>query len=224
MTSTRSARPASPVRLLVLGATGAVGHEVLHLALHHPQVAHVVAPTRRSLPPNQKLTNPVSAELADSATEWGKQPVDAVVCALGTTLRQAGSKAAFAAVDRDLTVALAHVARRAGAQSLALNSSLGARAQGPFYLRTKFETEEALAQLSFESYTVVRPSLIDTPRTAPRPAEQAALWVAHRLGSWVPRRYRPVPARAIAYTLLEAALAARPGRHVVESDAIAAAG
>lgn len=146
---------------------------------------------------------------------------DAVVCALGTTMRQAGSQAAFAAVDRDLPVELAHEARQLGAHTLALNSSLGASAQGNFYLRTKFEAEQALGALGFASYTVVRPSLIDAQRADSRSGERVGLWVARLLGPLVPRRYRPVPAQAIAQVLLQAALAAQPGLHTVESERIA---
>ena len=214
--------PTSGIRLLLLGATGAVGSEVRRLALQHPQVQLVVAPTRRELPAHPKLVNPVT-DFAQPAKALGGLPVDAVVCALGTTLKQAGSQAAFAAVDRDLPVALGREARRLGARSMALNSSLGASATGNFYLRTKHQVEEGLRQLGFASYTVVRPSLIDAQRTDNRPGERVGLWVSHLLGTLVPRRYRPVSASAIAHTLLTAVLQSVPGEHVVASEDIASA-
>ena len=46
-------------RLLLLGASGLVGREVLALALADPRVALVVAPTRRPLPAQPRLDNPV---------------------------------------------------------------------------------------------------------------------------------------------------------------------
>ena len=214
-------------RLLILGATGAVGSEVLRLALRHPQVRQVLAPTRRPLPAHPRLVNPITdfarpeEALAEGAQAGG---VDAVVCALGTTIRLAGSQAAFAAVDRDLPIALGRVALRLGARSLALNSSLGASASGNFYLRTKHQAEEGLRQLGFASYTVVRPSLIDAQRTESRPGERVGLWVSRLLGPLIPRRYRPVAASAIARTLLQAALDAEPGQHTIESEQIGAAG
>lgn len=213
-------------RLLILGATGAVGREVLRLALQHPQVQQVLAPTRRPLPAHPKLVNPITdfarpeEALAEGAQAGG---VDAVVCALGTTIRLAGSQAAFAAVDRDLPIALGRVALRLGARSLALNSSLGASASGNFYLRTKHQAEEGLRQLGFASYTVVRPSLIDAQRTESRPGERMGLWVSRLLGPLIPQRYRPVAASAIARTLLQAALDAEPGQHTIESEQIGAA-
>ena len=218
-------------RLLILGATGAVGREVLRLALQHPQVQQVLAPTRRPLPAHPKLHNPITdfarpeEALAEGALAGGALAggVDAVVCALGTTIRLAGSQAAFAAVDRDLPIALGRVALRLGARSLALNSSLGASASGNFYLRTKHQAEEGLRQLGFASYTVVRPSLIDAQRTESRPGERVGLSVSRLLGPLIPQRYRPVAASAIARTLLQAALDAEPGQHTIESEQIGAA-
>ena len=212
--------PPTGVRLLLLGATGAVGGEVLRMALNHPDVVQVVAPTRRPLPAHPKLTNIVT-DLSQTANTLEAMELDAVVCALGTTIKQAGSQEAFAAVDRDLPIALARAAKSLGATSLALNSSLGASPKGNFYLRTKHQTEEGLRALGFASYTVVRPSLIDVQRSESRPGECVALWVSHLLGPLVPRRYRPVPASAIAWTLLNSVLANVPGQSIMESENIA---
>jgi uncharacterized protein YbjT (DUF2867 family) len=212
--------PPKGICLLLLGATGAVGTEVLRLAVQHPGVMRVVAPTRRALPDHPKLSNPVT-DFANPAQDLGDWQVDAVVCALGTTIKQAGSQDAFAAVDRDLPVALGREALRLGARSMALNSSLGASSTGNFYLRTKHQAEEGLRRLGYASYTVVRPSLIDAKRAQSRPGERVGLWVSHLLGPLVPKRYRPVAANAIAHTLLQAALLAEPGERVVESEDIA---
>lgn len=215
--------PTSPTRsgqrLLLLGATGAVGSQVLQLALEHPDVAHVIAPTRRALAPHPKLANSIT-DLTDPGAVLAGVAIDAVVCALGTTIKQAGTQAAFATVDRDWPIAWAQAALRCGARSFALNSSLGASAGGNFYLRTKYEAEQGIRALSFASYTIVRPSLIDAEREQVRPGERIGLWVAAHLGPLIPRRYRPVPAATIASTLLRAALLAEAGVTVVESEGI----
>lgn len=166
--------PDAGVRLLLLGATGAVGQQVLGLALQDERVAQVIAPTRRPLTPHAKLSNPITnfSALPDDASVWG---ADAVICALGTTIRKAGSEAAFVAVDRDLPIAIAKRARTAGARSFALNSSLGASLAGNFYLRTKAQVEDGIRQLRFPSYTIVRPSLINARRPN-RGRENASAW------------------------------------------------
>ncbi|HRM00354.1 MAG TPA: NAD(P)H-binding protein [Acidovorax sp.] len=207
----------APLRLLLLGATGAVGREVLAQALADARVGTVIAPTRRPLAAHDKLTNPVTDfSSLDPAAPWWR--ADAVVCALGTTIKVAGSQAAFAAVDRDLVIATARLARQAGATRMVLNTALGTSPRGNFYLRTKAEAEAGVRALGFPSLTIVRPSLIAADRAVVRPGEVAGLWVARALGPLIPRRYRPVPAGRIARALLEAAVQGLPGEQVVESE------
>jgi uncharacterized protein YbjT (DUF2867 family) len=209
----------APCRLLVLGATGAVGQQVLLQALQDSRVAQVVAPTRKPLAPHPRLLNPQPdfRQLPPDADWWR---VDAVVCALGTTIKVAGSQAAFAAVDRDLPILAARLAHAQGARSLALNSSVGASLQGNFYLRTKAEAEAGIRALGYQSYSIVRPSLIDAHREEPRLGERLGLWVSQAFLPLVPSRYRPVKAEHIAQALLLAALLAQPGEHILESEAI----
>lgn len=208
-----------PITLLLAGATGAVGGHVLRLALADPRIGRVVAPTRRPLQAHPKLVNPLPdfGALPEQA-DW--LFVDAVICALGTTIADAGSKPAFAAVDRDLPIALAQRARRCGARAFALNSSLGASHKGSFYQRTKAEAEDGIAAIGFERCVFVRPALIDTERATVRRAEKIGLAISRALGGLLPARWRPVPAEAIARCLLEQVLLPAPGRFIVESEAI----
>jgi uncharacterized protein YbjT (DUF2867 family) len=210
--------PTSTLRLLLVGATGAVGQAVLDLALQDARVAGVTALTRRALPPHAKLTNPVVdfAQLPADAPYW---QVDAVVCTLGTTRRIAGSDEAFARVDRDLPAAVAKLARQGGASRFALNTSLGADARsGNLYLRVKGQAEQLVEQAGYPSLTIVRPSLIDTERADRRPGEQVGLLFARLLRPAIPKRYRAVTPQAIARALLEGVIAGAPGRRIVESD------
>ncbi|MDD1643438.1 MAG: hypothetical protein LUQ29_09255 [Methylococcaceae bacterium] len=135
--------------VLILGATGQVGQALLQLALQHPEISRVVAPTRRPLPPHANLDNPLVAyeALPEDATWW---KADLALCGLGTTLRQAKSQAGFFRVDHDYVLAAAKLAQRAGTPTFGLVSSLGADAASfLFYLKTKGETEQALTTLGF---------------------------------------------------------------------------
>jgi uncharacterized protein YbjT (DUF2867 family) len=208
------------IRLLIAGATGLVGRHALALALTDPRISHVVAPTRRALLPHPRLENPlVDFEALPEQAEWWR--VDAVVCALGTTIREAGSQAAFRRVDVDYVQAVAAHARSVGARSFALNSSLGAdpKARG-FYLRCKGEAEQSLAALGYPSLTFVRPSIIGGEREQRRPMEHLGMRVLSAFEAVVPERYRVVPAERIAQCLLDAAVATEPGVHAVESERI----
>ena len=208
---------ALPLRLLLVGATGAVGRQVLASALADSRIEQVVAPTRRALPPHAKLNNPVVdfTHLPAGASWW---QVDAVICTLGTTIKTAGSRAAFASVDRDLPIAVAQRAREAGATRLALTSSLGAHPRGNFYLRTKAEAEAGIRSLAYPSYTIVRPSLIDAVRDESRRGERIGLVVARALRPLLPRRYRAVTPDRIAHALLAGVLSDQIGERIVESE------
>lgn len=207
-------------RLMLVGATGLVGGHVLQQALADPAVSQVVAPTRKPLTPQPKLINPVvDFERWPEDAEWWA--VDAVVCTLGTTIRVAGSQAAFYKVDHDHPLEVAYLARRHGARAFALNSALGAdTGSRVFYSRTKGETERDLQAVGYPSLTLVRPGLIGGQRQQSRPLEQLAVTVSRLVQPLLPKRYRVVPADRIAQHLLQAALAATPGVHVLPSEAL----
>ena len=206
--------------LLLAGASGLVGQAALRQALGDARVRTVIAPSRRPLPAHARLHNPVvdfDALPADAA--WWS--ADAVICTLGTTIRDAGSRAAFRKIDLDYPLTIARLAQRHGARAFALTSASGANPESRiFYSRIKGELERELAAMGFDSLTIVRPSLLGGERAQRRPAEYLGLKLLSALGPVLPRRYRVVPAEAVAGTMLRAALAARPGVAYVESEAI----
>lgn len=207
--------------LLLAGATGLVGRHALRLALADTRVERVVAPTRRPLPPHPKLLNPIEdfAHLPPHAPWW---KVDGVVCALGTTMAKAGSRAAFEAVDYEMPLSVARLALRHGAQAFALNSALGANPDSRvFYSCVKGELEQSLRAMKNPGYlslTFVRPGLIGGERAENRRAESLTILAVRLLTPFLPQRYRLVPAERIAHHLVEAALAATPGVTVLESE------
>lgn len=209
------------MNLMIVGATGLVGRHALQIALAHPGIARVVAPVRRSVGGHPKLVAPVVDfdALPPDAPWWA---VDAVVCALGTTIRAAGSQDAFRRVDHDYPLAVARLAQRHGARTFVLNSAMGADAGSRiFYNRVKGEVERDLAAVGFVSLTYVRPGLIGGEREEFRLGERAATVALRALHPLLPRRWRINPADRIAQCLVDAAVQARPGVHLVASDALA---
>jgi uncharacterized protein YbjT (DUF2867 family) len=206
--------------LLIVGATGLVGQSVLELAKSDPRIHSIVAPTRRALPGHAKLQNPIVDfdRLPHDATWWR---VDAAICTLGTTMRDAGSRDAFRKVDFDYPVAVANHVRRHGATTFALNSAMGANAGSRiFYNRVKGEVEQALIALAFSSLTIVRPGLIRGKRPTVRPAELIGMKALLAIEPLLPRRYRVVPAERIAKSLIDAVCKAMPGVNMIESEGI----
>lgn len=210
------------MRVMLLGATGLVGGQVLALMLEDMRCTELVAPSRRPLPVTApKLDNPVLdfEHLPGTAPWWA---VDAVICALGSTMAQAGSREAFKRIDHDYPLTFAGQAHAHGAGTFVLNSAAGADAGSRiFYNRVKGALEQDLRGLDFDSLTLVRPGLIGGQRAHKRTGEHLALQVLGVLGPLLPRGWRINPAENIAAALVDAALAPRPGEHVVSAAELA---
>lgn len=206
------------MKLILIGATGLVGSEVLRLALMDARVSRVVAPVRKGLPAHPRLDAPiVDFDRLPADAPWWQ--ADAVICTLGTTMKQAGTRQVFSRVDHDYPLAVARLALAAGTHTYALNSAAGANAASRFfYNRVKGDLERDLEALGFRSLTHVRPGLIGGRRAVARTGEGAALRLLRVLGPVLPRRWRINPAPRIASALLEAAIAAVPGVHVVSPE------
>jgi uncharacterized protein YbjT (DUF2867 family) len=169
---------------------------------------------------------PAHAKLQATIVEFGRLPplpaVDDVFVALGTTIRVAGSQAAFRRVDFDAVLEVARAGRAAGAGSLLVVSALGADAGSRvFYNRVKGEMEQAVAALGYDRVVVARPSLLAGEREAlgqrPRAGERWALRLLGPVAPWLPRSLRPIDAGAVAQALVRAAGEAGAGITVLES-------
>jgi uncharacterized protein YbjT (DUF2867 family) len=201
-------------KLLVIGATGLVGNEVVEQAIADPRVSQIIALTRRPIKARGRLEN-VVVDFGDLPEEGAWWSVNAVVSALGTTRAAAGSRAGYRAVDYDYPLAVARHARAHGAARFALVSSLGANPRSRFaYARTKGELELEVSKLGFHSLTIVRPSVLGGSREQRRPEERAAQIAVKALARLLPRRLRLSPASAVAALLLDGALEAAPGVHL----------
>ncbi len=204
--------------LLLVGATGLVGQSVMRQALADSRVEKLVAITRKPLEPQAGLENHVVDfdALPEDAPWW---QVDGGICTLGTTMRDAGSYEAFCKVDVEYPLVVGRLLYIHGARSFAFNSSIGANPNArAFYRRVKGEVERRLIAGGFPSLTLIRPSGILGPRKPDRAWEARTIKVFNSLRLVLPPHYRVVPAGKIAKALLEAAITAPPGVHIVESE------
>jgi uncharacterized protein YbjT (DUF2867 family) len=200
----------------VAGGSGLVGRQLLPLLLAAPEYSRVQAITRRPLPiEHARFANRVLRFDVPLESQLKGLAAQDAYCCLGTTLRQAGSQAAFRAVDHDLILSFARAAKSAGAERLVVVSSVGADAtSNNFYLRVKGETERDLEALRFRSLDILQPSLLLGMRAQWRTVEllgQGAGWVfgALLVGGWA--RYRPIEASQVAAAMRGAARAGRLG-------------
>ena len=212
----------SPVQsLLLAGASGLIGTELVRQGLALNGLDHLHALVRRV--PAAAASDPrLHWHRVDLAQPGALPAADAAACALGTTIKVAGSQAAFRAVDFDAVLAFARAARAAGVQRFAVVSALGADAgSAVFYNRVKGEMEAALQAVGFASLTIARPSLLAGNRAAlgqpVRLGERLGLALTAPLGGLVPAAWRPIHADVVARALLRALAAGRPGVQVMES-------
>ena len=199
--------------VLLAGASGLVGREILATLLADKTVAAVHCVGRRPIPvKHPKLIT----HLAQFSALPTLPQVDQCFISLGTTIKVAGSQAAFRAVDLDGVLAIALAARSSGAAALGVVSAMGADAQSPvFYNRIKGEMEVALGRMGFKSLVIARPALIDGDRAslgqAGRAGEGIGLLLSRALRPVLPANYRAILARDVAHALIRAVQAATPG-------------
>ena len=201
---------------LLAGATGLIGRELarqwqgsgrLHLLVRRPPA---------------ELAALHSAWVVDFAALPPLPKAEEAYCCLGTTIKVAGSQAAFRAVDFEAVLAFARACRDAGVKRFGVISALGAdAASGTFYNRVKGEMEQALAEVGFASLVIARPSLLTGDRGAlgqpARGGEAILITLTRPIAGLMPKAWRPIEAGRVARALLRALAQAQPGRRVLSS-------
>jgi uncharacterized protein YbjT (DUF2867 family) len=211
----------APRRVALAGASGLIGRELAARIAADPACTQLHLVLRRPLPQFEAMLRVQVHRFGDTGMP-ALPAIDEALCALGTTIKTAGSQAAFRAVDFDTVLAFARRAREAGARRFAVVSSLGASsASGNFYSRVKGEMEAAVAGLGFDSVVIARPSLLAGDRAAlgqpVRLGERIALAIAGPLAPLIPKGLRPIKAETVARGMLEALRQAQPGVRIVLS-------
>ena len=210
-----------PGTALTAGSTGLVGSDCLRSLLASPEYASVTALVRRP----GGITHPKLREQIVNFERLDDLPAaENIFCALGTTIRKAGSQAEFRKIDFEYPRRLAERSLQLGARQFVLVSSVGANAKSKnFYLRTKGELEDALRALPFEALHIFRPSFLVGERKESRPGERFGIGLA-RATQFVLfgnlRRYRLIQAEVVAKAMVNAAHAGISGVHVYEYDQI----
>ena len=195
-----------PVSAAIAGATGLVGSHCV--ALLRSTYDRVIATARSDFD---------HLDIVDLTC-------DHAFCALGTTIRKAGSQADFRRVDYEYIVAFARRTLEGGARKFLLVSSVGADPKSRnFYLRTKGETEAAVTALGFDAVHIFRPTFLIGQRAESRPGERIGIVVARAI-QWMLvgplSRYHPVAAHDVARAMVAAAASPARGIHIHEYGAL----
>ncbi len=197
---------------LLLGSTGLVGGLCLRQLLDSGVYAKVIAVTRAKLPLAHSHLENIISDFSPASLEALMSGIhaDDVFCCLGTTLKKAGSKAAFEQVDYSIPMILARLAKKTGTKQFLLVSALGANPDSAlFYSRVKGRLERDLIALNFDRTLILQPSLLDGDREEFRLAESLSV-IAYRcikplIGSHF-SRIQPVKADCVARCLVAEAI------------------
>jgi uncharacterized protein YbjT (DUF2867 family) len=207
--------------VLLVGATGLVGGACLNALIADDRFTRVALLARRPLEITAAKVEVHLVDFKNLQAHASLMAVDTVFCALGTTIKTAGSREKFREVDYDYPLEIAQIARGQGASRFLLVSSNGADAGSAiFYSKVKGEIEQAIAALNYPHYDIFRPSLLLGNRAEFRPGEAVGKIIGGALSFLIPARYKPIHAKTVAAAMV--AVASRPGAGQVihESDQI----
>lgn len=208
-----------PRHVLLLGATGLVGRELLTQLLNDNAIEKVTVVARKKTGERHPKLDEHTIDLGEMHHHPHLFKVDAIFCALGTTIKTAGSQERFRTVDYDYPLMAGRLGKEQGATHYLLVSALGANAGSRvFYNRVKGEVERDLLALNYPRTTIARPSLLLGDRSEFRLGER----VFARLGWLVPPAYKPIHAGDVARALIEASRTQESGVQILESRAMRA--
>ncbi len=207
---------------VVIGATGLVGEILTNKLAQSNFYDRVIVLVRRPVTfSSPKIESVIlNFDKPDSSLIKGND----IFCAIGTTIKKAGSKANQFKIDCEYPAEIARIARENGAEQFILVSSIGADANSSnFYLKTKGQLEERLTALNFPSLIILRPSFILGNRKENRMGEKIGIVLAKLLGPLMIgglRKYKGVEATVIANRMVVAAVSENKGKLIIESDRI----
>ena len=202
------------------GGSGLVGGVLLRRLLQDDSFTRVVSAGRRVLPQAHPKLTQVLVDFSNPGSLGAFDPPEVAFSCLGTTMKKAGSREAFRAVDCDAVLAFARAAHAKGARVFVHVSALGANPRSRiFYNSVKGQIEEAVARLGYTSVYALRPSMLDGEREESRSAERIGLTVMRALGPLL-GKYRPTPVGAVTDAMIALAKAPTPGAHMIDAGVI----
>lgn len=206
-----------PRTATIIGATGLIGEELLHLLGNDPYYDRVRVLARRPL----SFDNPrIEAKLINfqdqESFKIGIDGSDAVFCAVGTTQKKVkGDMVAYRQVDYDIPVKAAQFCAETGCNNFLVVSSVGANSNSRnFYLKLKGEMEEGVSSKNVKSVSIFRPSMLLGKRKESRPGEKIGQVLMPAISFLLPGNYKPVEGRIVAAAMVAAAKEGKPGTTV----------
>lgn len=209
---------------LLSGTSGLVGSQILEQLLSDPTITSVVSIGRKNIAISHPKLTQHEVDFSQLSNLKLNQNIDVAFCALGTTIKKAGSKEKQMEIDKTYVVNFCGLAKNYGAKSIGIVSSLGSNAKSSnFYLRVKGEMEQEVEAIGIDKTVFIRPSMLLGNRKEYRFGEKVGAIVLKifqplLIGSW--KKYRGVHVRDVARTLITATKNAAKPLTIIESDQI----
>ncbi|BDS09760.1 oxidoreductase [Aureispira anguillae] len=202
---------------IIIGASGLVGQELTQQLTVDDRYEKIIALVRKPLDIDHDKIEEVKYDF-----DWPNADLvmgDELFCCLGTTIKAAGSQAAFRKVDYDYVLETAKIALANGTKKMTMISSIGADKNSKvFYSRVKGEIEAALHELDFEACHILRPSLLMGSRNELRMGELVGKFAMTAFSFAIPNKYKGIESKQVAKAMIVAINSEKKGVQILESD------
>lgn len=209
---------------ILFGGSGLVGGFCLDLLLESPNYSKVLSFGRRKLKKEHRKLKQIEIDFDNLSQYENLIQGNDLFCALGTTIKKAGSQEAFRKVDFEYPKEIATIAAKNGISQFILVSSVGADAKSKvFYSQVKGELEDAIMELPFWGIHILRPSMLLGKREERRPLEKIGIMFSKGIDFLVGDllgKYQPVKAEDVAKAMVVEAQKLEGGVKKLTSDAM----
>ncbi|GJM60051.1 NAD(P)H-binding protein [Persicobacter diffluens] len=208
---------------VLVGATGLIGGHLLNLLVESPHYDQVYVLGRRAPASSHPKIHFIRSDFSPlHLTHEIPNHVRDVFCCLGTTIKKAGSQAAFRQVDYQFPIDIAKAAKAKGAHHFLIVTAMGAKANSSiFYNKVKGEVEQAIGKLDFPRYSIFRPSLLMGEREEQRTAEDIGKALAPLMKFLLRgplKKYQPIAGLQVAQAMYQKAQEAGEGKNIILND------
>jgi uncharacterized protein YbjT (DUF2867 family) len=211
-------------RVVIAGASGLIGSNLLTLALEHQSVSEVLVLVRKDLPIQHPKLRQIKVSFDQLEQYSDLIQGDVIFCCLGSTKAKTPHEEDYRKVDYDYPFQLGKIGVRNNIPQYHLVSALGADKNSfIFYSRLKGEIEEAVQKLNFTSIYVYRPSLLTGNRKEHRTGEKLIIKLMNFLNPLLIgplKKYRSIDSNIVARAMLNQCLKDSIGIFIYPSDKI----
>lgn len=191
------------MKAIVIGATGATGKFLVQELISSNTYSEVTILLRKKTFEEHSKLKQIVVDFDNLEAYQEEMNGDVAFSCLGTTLKDAGSKAVQWKIDYDYQYHFAELTKKSNVQTFVLVSAMNAKSDSSlFYSKMKGQLEEAVIKLNFEKTIIFQPGILERPNSD-RQGEKVALSLmkfSAKLG--MIKKYRPTHVHDLAKAMI----------------------